>query len=291
MDGIPYFPGCSLKDTDTQFETTALFVMDKLGMPLQELDRWNCCGTVSSLTTDDLMHHLASVRNLIRVQDLGETELVTLCSMCYSTLARTAQRVNADPDERDKINQFMNRESDYEGGVEVRHLLEILKDRIGWDALAEAAPLSLAGLNVACYYGCTLVRPKESAIDGSERPTIMEEAIDATGAATVPFPFATECCGSYQVVDRRDLSIEHSSRILQSAARAGADVIVTACPLCQHNLQDAQREVEALHNGLSVVYFTELLAAAMGMEPLTMPEELADRIRQLAGAQTVQGGA
>jgi heterodisulfide reductase subunit B2 len=290
MNGIPYFPGCSLKDTATEFEASAMFVMDKLGLPLQEFERWNCCGTVTSLTTDDLMHHLASVRNLIRVQDLGKSELVALCAMCYSTLARTALRVNANPEERDKINQFMDRESDYEGSVEVRHLLEVLRDRIGWETVAEAATRSFEGLNVACYYGCTLVRPKEAGIDRSENPTVLDDAMDAVGATPVSFAFATECCGSYQVVDRRDLSVERSSRVVQSAARAGADVIVTACPLCQHNLQDAQQQIPGIAD-LPVVYFTEILAAAMEMDSQTLPERLTDWIREQPAAQAVEGGA
>lgn len=292
MNGIPYFPGCSLKDTATGFETSARFVMEKLDLPLQELERWNCCGTVSSLTTDDLMHHLASVRNLVRVQDIEENELVTLCSMCYNTLTRTAVRINADPEERDKINQFMDRESDYEGEVEIRHLLQVLRDRIGWERLAEATPISLEGLNVACYYGCTLVRPKQVAIDDSEQPTIMDAAMEAAGATMVTFPFATECCGTYQVVDRRDLSIERSFRVLQSAVRAGAGVIATACPLCQHNLQEAQRELADVNEvgKVEIMYFTELLAAAMGMNPAELPEGLNALIKQQAEAQGVEGG-
>jgi len=291
MNGIAYFPGCSLKDTASGFEATARYVMETLGLPLQELQRWTCCGTVSSLTTDDLMHHVASVRTLVRVQDLGETELVALCSMCYNTLSRTARRVNARPEDRDKINQFMDRENDYEGGVTVRHLLQI-RDRIGWDAVADAVTRPLDGLRVACYYGCTLVRPREAAIDDVERPRVMADAMEAAGASPIAFPFAAECCGAYQVVDRRDLSVERSYRVLQSAARGGAEVIVTACPLCQHNLQDAQREMTGQGvDELKILYFTELLAAAMGMEIDRLPEAIRPWIRDHADGEGPQGGA
>jgi len=292
MNTIPYFPGCSLKDTSTTFETSAQFVMEKLGLALAELDRWNCCGTVSSLAEDDLMHHLASVRNFIRVQDLEETELVALCAMCYNTLARTAQRINSDEEERDKINQFMDRESDYEGNVEIKHLLQVLRDRIGWDKLADQATVDLGELHVACYYGCTLIRPKSVGIDDSESPTIMGDALEAAGATALSFPFSTECCGTYQVVDRRDLALGQSFRILQSAVRAGADVIATACPLCQHNLEEAQRELSELEGigKLDIVYFTELLAAALGGETTHLPERLKGRLQPIAEAQAVQGG-
>lgn len=290
MTGIPYFPGCSLKDTASGFETSAQYVMEKLGMPLEELERWNCCGTVSSLTTDDLMHHLASVRNFVRVQDLGQSELVALCAMCYNTLARTAGRINTDAEERDKINQFMDREEDYEGNVQILHLLQVLKERVNWENLEAQVTHSLEGLKVACYYGCTLVRPKPVAIDDTEQPTIMDEALESVGAESIPFAFSTECCGTYQVVDRRDLSIEQSFRVLNSAARAGANVIATACPLCQHNLEEALREVgtKAELGSIQIVYFTELLAAALGMDLEELPEGIQQLLKQHA---MVEGGA
>jgi len=269
MNAIPYFPGCSLKDSAKPFERSALFVMERLGLPLRELDRWNCCGTVFSLTEDDLMHHIASVRNLIRVQETGATELVTLCAMCYNTLARVARRLDREKEALAKINAFMDEEQDYKGGVKVEHLLGVLQRRIGWEALAEATSNPLDGLHVACYYGCTLLRPKDVSVDDSERPKVMEDAFEAVGASVVRFPFATECCGTYQVVDRPEISLERSARVLRSAARSGADVIATACPLCQHNLERASDILKRSGESppLRIAYFTELLAAALGADP------------------------
>ncbi len=291
MDGLLYFPGCSLKDTANGFERSAFYVMEALGLPLVELDRWNCCGTVFSLTADDLMHHLASIRNLIRTREAGGDELVTLCAMCYNTLRRVAQRIDGDAEARDKVNAFMDEEPDHQGGVAVVHLLDILRDRIGPDRIADATHRPLDGLRVASYYGCTLVRPRELAVDDSERPTVMDDALEATGATPVRFPFATECCGTYQVVDRPDLSLERSYRVLQSAVRAGADVVATACPLCQHNLETAQREVTGRQegiDGLTIAYFTELLAAALGMEPERLPAPLRATLETQV---TAEGGA
>jgi len=273
MSTLAYFPGCSLKDNAKRFEDTAFFVMEKLGTPLEELETWNCCGTVYSLADDDLMHHIASVRNFVRAEEAGSEDLVTLCAMCYNTLARVADRIHADDEERTKINAFMNEEPDYEGEIRVRHLLQVLRDTIGWDALSEAVVRPLNGLKIAAYYGCTLVRPKETGIDDMERPVVMADALEAVGAEPVAFPFAAECCGTYQVVDEPHLALEQSNRILRSAAVAGADVVVTACPLCQHNLEQALAvpvgEVAEL-NEIQVVYFTELLAAALGADEAQM---------------------
>jgi len=285
MKGIAYFPGCSLKDTAKDFETSARAVMEALGLPLVELERWNCCGTVYSLAADDLMHQLASMRDLIRTQEMGEPEVVAACAMCYNTLKRVSLRVNADVEARDKMNAFMNKETDYEGSIEVRHLLEILRDRIGWERVSERVTQPLDGLAVAPYYGCTLVRPREAGIDDPDAPTVMRDLIEALGATAVPFPFATECCGSYQVVDRRDLVIERSDRVVRSARRAHAQVIVTSCPLCQHNLEQAQQELGG--ETIPVLYFTQLVAAAFGVEAGELPAAIT--ARPAAAGETGRG--
>ena len=291
MSKLAYFPGCSLKDNAKRFEDAAFFVMEQLGSPLEELANWTCCGTVYSLTSDDLMRQIAPVRNFVRTQESGSDEIVALCAMCYNTLARTAHRINADEEERTKINAFMNKEPDYEGSVQVRHLLQVLRDTVGWDALSAKAVRPLEGLKVAAYYGCTLVRPDEVGIDDKEHPVVMADALEAVGAEPVGFPFEAECCGTYQIVDEPHLALEQSGRILRSAARAGADVIVTACPLCQHNLEQAiealsAEEVEGLEK-IQVVYFTELLAAALGADEAQMTPVVRD---VLAACVPAEGG-
>jgi len=288
MSGLAYFPGCSLKDDAKRYEDAALFVMERLGAPLEELPKWTCCGTVYSLADDDLMHHVASVRNLVRTQETGADELVTLCAMCFNTLSRVAERVGADEEERTKINAFMDREPDYEGGIRVRHLLQVLRDTVGWESLSAATVRPLDGVNVAAYYGCTLVRPKEIGIDDSERPIVMADVVEAVGATPVAFPFEAECCGTYQIVDEPHLALEQSSRILRSALRAGADVVATACPLCQHNLERAAETLGADAEGIHVVYFTELLAAALGADEARLTPVVRALVAQAA---TAEGGA
>lgn len=277
MDGLTYFPGCSLKEEAKEFEISAMAVMKALGLPLIEFERWNCCGTVFSLTEDDLMHQLAAIRNLIRVQENGSEEIVTLCSMCYNTLKRSSLFVNRDKERLEKINAFMDREQAYEGKVEVRHLLEVLRDRIGWDKVEEAMIHSLEGLSVAPYYGCMLLRPREVGIDDPDNPTIMQDLIEALWATPVEFPFQTECCGSYQVVDRRELIVERTHRILSSARRCGADVVITSCPLCQYNLQKTQSELKETiptFEEMPVIYFTQLMAVALEVDSGELPSPL-----------------
>ncbi|RKZ21224.1 heterodisulfide reductase, subunit B, partial [bacterium] len=133
---ISYYPGCTLKSTAKNFEISAIAVAKELGIEFVELSRWNCCGTVYSMTSDDVMHQLAPIRNLIRVKEDGFDRVVTLCSMCFNTLKRANILVQRDREKLDKINDFMYLENiDYAGDVEVLHFLEILRDDVGWDEI------------------------------------------------------------------------------------------------------------------------------------------------------------
>lgn len=270
MMKLPYFPGCSLKTTARNFEKSALASARALDIELVELPRWNCCGTVTSLATDDLIHHLASVRDLIRTEEMeGEnTQLVALCSMCYNTLSQTNLLVKGDEEKMRTINLFMDEENDYEGTVTVRHLLSILRDDIGFDRIASKVKMPLKNLRVAPYYGCLLLRPKEVGIDDPEEPTIMSDLLLSLGAEPVDTPMKVECCGSYHTVDKKDSVADIAHTILTSAARNGAESIVLSCPLCHFNLDARQEEVERRYAGfqkMPVFFFTQLLALALGL--------------------------
>jgi heterodisulfide reductase subunit B len=150
---LAYYPGCTLKTRGKNFEISALAVMSALEINLMELPRWNCCGTVYSLAEDDLIHHVASVRNLIRVKEQGKNKLVTLCAFCYNTLKRANLVMKDDPDKRYAINNFMDEEPDYAGEVETVHLLQVLRDDVGWDKITAQVKRPLKDLKIAGYYG------------------------------------------------------------------------------------------------------------------------------------------
>jgi heterodisulfide reductase subunit B len=166
----------------------------------------------------------------------------------------------------------MNEEKDYHGEVEVLHFLNFLRDEIGWDKVRAAVKSPLNGLKVATYYGCTLVRPKNVAIEPPGDAKIMREFLEAIGAAAVDFPAATTCCGSYQILSNPDAALEVASTIVEGAARAGAEAIILSCPLCEFNL--GKKQAELLQKGkiskeIPVYYFTQLLALALGLDPGT----------------------
>lgn len=265
MKTIPYYPGCTLKTHAQGFEECAIESCRALGIELKEMESWNCCGTVHSLAADDVIHQLAPVRNLSRVKALPSDRVVTLCAMCYNTLKRADLLLRADSDKRTKLESIMDRgEIAYAGGeVKVLHLLELIRDEIGFEAVKEKAGAGLKGLKVASYYGCLLLRPKEAAIDDPENPSIMEDLVGALGGEAVDFPWKNECCGAYLGATQPETVVLRSREILASAARRGAEAIMTSCPLCFFNLEE--RRDPSSEIGLPVFYFPELMSLALGL--------------------------
>lgn len=265
-----FFPGCTLKTRAKNLERSALAAMAGLGLDLVELPSWNCCGAVYSLADDDLIHRLAPVRILMRAREQKMQGLVTLCSMCYNTLAGANRMMKLDADKRETINRFMDDEEDYHGEVEVIHLLNLIRDEIGWDALRKRTRVSLGALTLAPYYGCTLQRPREIGIEPTGSFKLMRTLLEGLGATVVDFPDADRCCGSYEVLVNPSASASAAGAILSRAAKAGADALVVTCPLCEFNLgkkQDTLLKEEKIKKPVPIFYFTQLLAFALGLDP------------------------
>ena len=277
---VLYFPGCSLKNYAPAYEKSALHVAKKLGIELIELKRWNCCGVVYGLASDSVFHQIAAVRNLIRAQEQihesGNEKLVTLCSMCYQVLASANHRLSKDPAALETLNKFMDEEEDYLGTIEVMHFVQLLRDYIGFEKIKEYVERPLKDIRVAPYYGCMLVRPKEVAIDDPEEPSILETLIESLGGVPVESPFRTECCGSYNVVVNKDVVKTRVFRIVRPLLRNSADLIITVCPLCAFNLDYGMKLASRDLHGrrIPVIYFTELMAYAFGLDNALEKETL-----------------
>jgi len=270
--GIPYFPGCTLSTKAKNYDRSGRAVAEALGFPLEELPEWQCCGATFPLMLDDSMALIAPTRILYQAQQAGD-RVTTLCSICFNVLRRSQALLDRDEEMLDRINWFT--EEEYEGDVHVAHFLEILRDDVGWEggpeSLAERVNRPLTGLKVAPYYGCLLLRPfEEIGLDDPEDPHILHDLVRALGAEPVDFPYNVECCGSYLIVKEPDVPKSLAKDIVVSAREHGADVIITACPLCQFNLDYPQRETKMSRAGeqLPVLYFTQLMAVALGL-----PEE------------------
>ncbi len=271
---FPYYPGCTLSTKAQGYDRSARAVAATLGLELEELPEWQCCGATFPLMLDDSMALIAPTRILYQAQQAGDradspNPMTTLCAICFNVLRRSQALLERDPDMLERINWFT--EQEYRGDVRVAHFLELLRDDLGWESLAERVARPLAGLRVAPYYGCLLLRPyEEIGLDDPEAPTIMHDLVRALGAEPVDFPYNIECCGSYLTVKEPEVPEMLSKEIVASAREHDAQVIITACPLCQFNLDYPQRETEAGRAGdeIPTLYFTQLMAMA-----LDLPEE------------------
>ena len=263
-----YYPGCTMKTSAKNLESSAIAVLRALGHELREMDEWNCCGVASSLTNDDLMHHVAPLRNLVHVEDQGFDRVIVICDMCANTLKQTDLRVKGNKADLDTLNAFMDRENDYRGTVKVQHLLEFLRDDVGLAAIRKKVKRPLKGLRIMPYYGCMLLRPREAAIDDAEEPRLLADLIVALGAEAVDNPYKVECCGSYRTILQKESTSRRAIKIAGYALGRGVDAIMLSCPLCRFNLDVRGKEAERLVDGYSqvpVLYYTQLMAVALGL--------------------------
>ncbi|MFR4595154.1 MAG: CoB--CoM heterodisulfide reductase iron-sulfur subunit B family protein [Oscillospiraceae bacterium] len=255
-----YFPGCTLKTKGVRLDTCARKAALALGFTLEELPEWQCCGAVYPMARDEIATRLSSVRALVAAREAGEP-LVTLCSACHHVIKRVNGDMKHDADIRAKVNNYLKLDPPYAGETEVLHYLEVLRDKIGWDAVKAAVKKPLTGMKIGAYYGCLLLRPsREMCFDDPENPTILEDFIRAIGAEPVYYGLRNECCGGYTTIENRQYAHKQAQRIVDNAKTAGAECLITACPLCLYNL------TQNTDGGLPVRYFTELLAQALGVE-------------------------
>lgn len=255
-----YFPGCTLKTKGKDLDIYGRNAAEKLGITLEELPDWQCCGAVYPLAHDEIATKLSSVRALVSAREKNQP-LVTLCSACHHVIKRVNNDMKTKEDIALRVNNYLGLEEPYNGETEVIHYLEMLRDKIGFDKIKEMVTNPLKGRKIAAYYGCMLLRPnKEMQFDDPENPTIIEDFIEAIGATAVVYPFRNECCGGYMTVNDKALASKMANKVISSAKQCGAEEMITACPLCLYNLKENGTEC------LPIYYFTELLAEALGVK-------------------------
>ena len=254
-----YFPGCTLKNKAIDLDIYARKCAEVLGVTLEEIEEWQCCGGVFTTAKDEVATKLSSVRALKYAHDRNQP-LITVCSACHNVIKQTNHAMQTNEAFCTKVNRYMAEDGGYHGETEVYHYLEMLRDLVGFDKVKEAVTNSLKGKKIAAYYGCLLLRPnKVMRMDDPENPTIMEDLIRALGAEAIVYAKRNECCGAYVSVESPESAKRNANSIIKNAKSAGAEMIITACPLCKYNLEKNGADIP-------VVYFTELLAEALGQK-------------------------
>lgn len=259
MKKAAYFPGCTLKTKAKELDRYARRSAEALGFSLEEIENWQCCGGVFTTANDEIATKLSSIRALSEAQKKNQP-LVTVCSACHNVIKQTNYAMQNDEDFAFRVNNYLGNGNEYDGTAKVMHYLEYLRDEVGFDKIAEKTVNPLKGKKIAAYYGCLLLRPNSvMQMDDPENPTIIEDLIKALGGEAVVYPYRNECCGGYIAMENPASAQKKSQSVVNSATVAGADIIVTACPLCKYNLDKNA-------SGAKVVYFTELLAEALGVK-------------------------
>ena len=256
---VSYFPGCTLKNKAKDLDLYSYKTAEALGVTLEEIEEWQCCGGVFTTANDEVATKLSSVRALKYAADKGQP-LVTVCSACHNVIKQTNHAMQTNSQFADKVNRYMANDGAYNGETLVYHYLELLRDEVGFSTIREKVVNSLKGKKIGAYYGCLLLRPNGvMRMDDPENPTIMEDFIKALGADAVVYAKRNECCGGYISAESPETAKKNRMAIINNAKAQGAEMIITACPLCKYNL---------VKNGadIPVVYFTELLAEALGVK-------------------------
>ncbi|MGQ9556789.1 MAG: CoB--CoM heterodisulfide reductase iron-sulfur subunit B family protein [Desulfurispora sp.] len=259
-----YYPGCCYHTSAREYDQSTRVLCQKLGIELVDVPDWNCCGSTAAHGTSHLLALSLAARNLVKAAGIGR-EVMTSCAACYQRLAWANYELNRDVALRRQVEDVL--ENPVPEEMRVLSSLDMMLE-YGTGQLAERVVKPLAGIRAAAYYGCLLVKPHQIGTDDPENPGKMDRLLQAVGASTVEWPFKTECCGASLAVTNEDIVVSLTARIIGSAVEAGANCIVTACPLCHFNLDYRQAQIAARLGKsyrIPVFYFTQLLGLAVGL--------------------------
>jgi heterodisulfide reductase subunit B2 len=292
-----YFPGCSMSGSSPEYGESLLAVAAELGLQLQEIKDWNCCGASAAHSLNHNLSLALPARSLALAEQQNLQELLVPCAACFSRLAGTRQALLKDAALRQQISDIIE-----------QPLNAIPKSFNILDVLQRLFPMEFNGklrapfqYKVACYYGCLLVRPKEIAeFDRVEEPQVMDQLMQRIGATPVDWAFKTECCGAGFSVPRTDVVARLCAKILDDAVSRGAEAIIVACPMCHSNLDMRRKEIEKAAGksySIPVLYITQAIGLALGMDrkklglhrhivPVRLPERTTVPVVQTVATET-----
>lgn len=261
-DEVGYYPGCSLHSMAKEFDTSTRSVLENLGVKPVEPEGWLCCGSSPAHRVDHRLAVQLPLESLVLVEQEGLGEVVLPCAMCFNRFRSAAHELRLNPDLKESFDQELG--YTYNDSVKISSLLDLIVDRVGLEAVKASVQRPLAGLKVACYYGCLLTRPpKVTGSTEAEYPMAMDRLIEALGGSPVAWDYKVACCGASLSLTQTEIVLEMSQSILANAAARGADVVAVACPMCHANLDGRQMQMED-QAPVPTLYFTQLMAVAQG---------------------------
>ena len=261
-----YYPGCALHGSSNDYEKSVRACLDVLGVGLRELDDWICCGATAAHSLNHLLSVALPARNLGIAERDGLGELLAPCPMCSMELHKANRALRDKEALRKEISGIV--ELNVAGKTEIINLIQLFQ-RVGLDRIGESVKKPLENISAACYYGCLLTRPPKTVqFDDCERPRSMEAILEALGASTVEWSYATECCGAGMTMADESTVLGLANKILTNAVAHGANCLVVACPMCHVNLDMKQADIDrrfSVHHNLMVYYLSDLVGLALGL--------------------------
>ncbi len=264
---VAYYPGCSLHSTAAEFNVSAKAVCEALDLELIEPQGWVCCGSSAAHRADPQAAYELPMSNLALIEQSGFKEVTMPCAACFNRHKTAQYELQHDDQFAESVNKKKGYR--YHGSLKVTTLVQAIHQHVGEQAVSEKVKKPLDGLRMVCYYGCLLTRPPQvTGAEHPENPTDMDDLMRSLGAEVLDWSFKTTCCGAAHSLTRPDIVLNLSRRLIEQARLAGADLIAVACPLCHTNL-DARQFQMGLDTPLPVLYFTQLMALALGLPEKT----------------------
>lgn len=269
---VSYYPGCSLEGTARPYDISARRICRSLGIELEEVPEWCCCGSSPALKMDRLMSTALSAQNLVQIEKQAVEQVVIPCPFCFRRLLSAQEEMQADAALKERVQKII--QADMAGALQIRNLLGFLRYQVGLEAIGDQVTQPLSGLKLLPYYGCYLVKPTGvTHFDDPEHPVSLDELLAALGAEVLGWDLKTECCGAGLSLSKTEVVVDLTGRLIREAVRQGADALVVACQLCQSNLDMRQAELsraEGKAYALPIIYFTQLMGLAFGLPARTL---------------------
>ena len=255
-----YYPGCSLEGTARDYAESVVGVCGALGMELDEIPDWNCCGATAAHSIDHQASIALAGRNLNLAGEMPHAHMLVPCPMCFNRLKTAAYILRQDQEGRYpiQVSSSVPRIWDLANFFATEKMLT---------AVAKRLRRPLEGLKVVCYYGCMANRPPEiTEASDFEDPQALDRIVTNLGGTAIPWPYKTDCCGASQVLSLEDIESRLVEKLLDMAGRVGAQAVVVSCQMCQANLDmHPARAGSMAARPLPIYYFTELIGLALGI--------------------------
>ncbi|MBM4277042.1 MAG: disulfide reductase [Deltaproteobacteria bacterium] len=264
------FLGCQIPIRLQQYETSSRAVLERLGVELMDIGEFNCCG-YPLRNIDFKTFLLASARNLA-LAETKKLNVMTLCQCCYGSLKKADFLLKENLSLRKEVNAVLQQEDiSYEGKIEIKHLLSVLDQEVGIEAIRKKIEKPFQGLKIAAHYGCHALRPSQIVrFDDPGNPSIFERLVNVTGAKSIGWLMRLECCGAPLLGSHDELSTEMTLKKLNNGRESGANYLCTACTYCQIQFDTVQQMIlsrQGSNPPLPSLLYPQLLGLSMGIPP------------------------